>query len=137
MFDDVLEFKVGDLVTIDLEKYGEFNYNIWSVKKHLIGGYICENLVTGDEIWPNYFDVYKWEIDLKKVPYHEGHEVVSTFVSNPKYDSYYYCRDCKEEVDPVDLLNKKAHEWANDYKSLPPIPEEDDWDDFGFIDLDD
>jgi hypothetical protein len=38
------------------------------------------------------------ELNLSKVEGHEGHTVVVSYVSNPKFDSYLYCRDCKKEL---------------------------------------
>ena len=140
MFDDLYEFNVGDIVTVDLTQYGQFDHNVWKITKHLIGGYVVENLVTKDEIWPNYFDCTKWEPDLGNIPYHVGHEVVISYVSNPKYDAYYYCRDCKEEVKPLELYAKLSEarfniedddEW--EYPTMgSPVVTDDDEDDFGY-----
>lgn len=136
MFDDIYEFKVGDIVTLTLKDYGHFEYNIWKVTKHLIGGYIVENLITKDEIWPNYFDVSEWKPDAKNVPYHEGHEIVESFIWNPKHDAYWFCRTCKDELNLDSLFQKKAEEWASKDLELDYALHYTDDDDFGLALLD-
>jgi hypothetical protein len=88
--------KKGDILCVS--RFESRDQNEWNIKEYLIGGYTLINLHTGEVDRFLTEDVDFAEPNLKKIFGHENHEVVVTYVSNPKYDRYIYCRDCKKEI---------------------------------------
>jgi hypothetical protein len=100
MDDDNLEqfypHKKGDIVII--LNYQDKEINEWRVIKYLIGGYELKNVFSSEIVKAETKNVDFAVPNLKKIFGHENHDVVVSYVSNPEYDRYIYCRDCKKEL---------------------------------------
>ena len=100
MDDNILEkyssYKKGEVLLV--KSYPHEDKNEWEILKYMIGGYELINLKDSSKLLVETFDVDYIVEDIAKIKGHVGHEVVETYVSNPKHDAYLYCRDCKEEV---------------------------------------
>jgi helix-turn-helix protein len=96
--------KKGDIVS--LTRFKDQSYNEWRIFKYLIGGYEVKNIFDGTLLKVETKEVYFSTVNLKKIKGHEKHDVIVSYVSNPDYDSFLYCRDCKKEL-------------QTEYKKLP------------------
>jgi hypothetical protein len=90
------EHKKGDLVS--LTRFPEDDYNEWYILKYMIGGYEVKNIRDGSTLKVETKEVYFAKANLKKIKGHESHDVIVSYINNPDYDSFIYCRDCKEEI---------------------------------------
>lgn len=97
LYEKYLPHKIGDHVYVTSSQ--SIPEKEWVISKYLIGGYEVTE-ADGDKkirVETKYIELA--EIDLKKVSGHLGHELVVSYVSNPNFDSYLYCRTCKTDVD--------------------------------------
>lgn len=96
-YEKIYPHKKGDLLKIK-NWVKENSKNEWKISVYLLGGYTLINIHTGEVIKALTEDVEFAEIDLSKIPDHEGHDVTVSYVKHPKEDRYLYCRTCKQEV---------------------------------------
>jgi hypothetical protein len=94
--ENLMPHKIGDIVNISHENKDPKEE--WVVTKYLIGGYEIKSRVSGEIFKVETRYVNFAELDLNKIEGHEKHMVVISYVSNPNFDSYIYCRDCKKEL---------------------------------------
>ena len=96
MYEKYLPHKIGDKVFVTSPQ--SIPDKEWIITKYMIGGYELKEFEGEQNLRVETKYIELAELDLEKISGHIGHEVVVSYVSNPKYDSYVYCRTCKTDI---------------------------------------